>query len=131
MRRPSVADFEAAGADAFHQLRRRHRRLPTVSTVHTTAVLSFARRLPSALDFGPLYGWLAAFRPVLELEDSDRPYRLVKDPRRRRTTGSYVTPSVVVDYLVAETLGPLLPRESQKFLGLRILDPAVGAGCFL
>lgn len=60
-------------------------------------------------------------------------------------TGSYYTPSHVVDAIVEATLEPLLARRSEanvqlglrgndaleSFLELRVLDPAVGSGHFL
>lgn len=63
----------------------------------------------------------------------------------RHDTGSYYTPSHVVDAIVEATLEPLLARRSQAnaelglrgadaletFLELRVLDPAMGSGHFL
>ena len=55
----------------------------------------------------------------------------------RKVTGSYYTPTPLIDRLLDETLEPLLDRaETQRdpekaLLGLRVLDPAVGSGHFL
>ena len=53
-------------------------------------------------------------------------------PEVRRAGGVYYTPAPIVEYIVEETLGPLLegatPGEVAK---LRILDPACGSGSFL
>jgi hypothetical protein len=63
----------------------------------------------------------------------------------RRDTGSYFTPEPIVDLIVERTLEPLLEKRSSEiqarglkgkraldaFLGLRILDPAMGSGHFL
>ncbi|MDQ3092036.1 MAG: hypothetical protein M3R46_10345 [Actinomycetota bacterium] len=63
----------------------------------------------------------------------------------RHDTGSYYTPSHVVDAIVEATLEPLLARRSEanaalglrggdaleSFLELRVLDPAMGSGHFL
>jgi len=50
----------------------------------------------------------------------------------RRALGVFYTPEYVVDYIVRNTLGPLLegktPREAAS---LCVLDPACGAGAFL
>ncbi|EDN69231.1 type II restriction enzyme, methylase subunit [Beggiatoa sp. PS] len=63
----------------------------------------------------------------------------------KKAGGVYYTPSYIVDYIVKQTIGPLLERqkvnakESIKLLGhgkhsasrLKILDPACGSGSFL
>jgi Eco57I restriction-modification methylase/N-6 DNA Methylase/Type I restriction enzyme R protein N terminus (HSDR_N) len=63
----------------------------------------------------------------------------------RRDTGSYFTPEPIVDLIVEKTLDPLLERRSSEireeelrgdkaleaFLGIRVLDPAMGSGHFL
>ena len=55
----------------------------------------------------------------------------------RKVTGSYYTPTPLIDRLLDETLEPLLDQaETQHdpekaLLGLRVLDPAVGSGHFL
>lgn len=50
----------------------------------------------------------------------------------RRSGGVYYTPSPIVEYIVEETVGPLLkgrtPNEVEK---MAILDPACGSGSFL
>ncbi|MBI4510676.1 MAG: Eco57I restriction-modification methylase domain-containing protein [Deltaproteobacteria bacterium] len=52
----------------------------------------------------------------------------------RRDRGIYYTPAFLVDYVVDETLGPLLPKLAFREDGsprVRILDPAAGDGRFL
>ena len=55
----------------------------------------------------------------------------------RKVTGSYYTPTPLIDRLLDEALDPLLDRaETTKtpekaLLGLRVLDPATGSGHFL
>lgn len=63
----------------------------------------------------------------------------------RKDTGSYFTPEPIVDLIVERALEPLLERRSaeiaadgltgdgalEAFLGLRVLDPAMGSGHFL
>ena len=50
----------------------------------------------------------------------------------RKAGGVYYTPTYIVDYIVRQTIGPLVegrtPKEVEK---LRILDPACGSGSFL
>src|SRR5580693_1414519 len=53
-----------------------------------------------------------------------------KDVRRRG--GRYYTPPLLVRFLVAKTLGPLVAGKTpDEVLGLRVLDPSAGAGAFL
>ncbi|HWQ15345.1 MAG TPA: TaqI-like C-terminal specificity domain-containing protein [Roseiflexaceae bacterium] len=53
------------------------------------------------------------------------------DPARR-TMGAYYTPAPIVRYVLERTLGPLLEgRTPDEMDGLRVLDPACGAGAFL
>jgi len=66
-------------------------------------------------------------------------------PEVKKAGGVYYTPSYIVDYIVKQTIGPLLEtkkfkaKESTKLLGdgklsasrLKILDPACGSGSFL
>lgn len=50
----------------------------------------------------------------------------------RKADGVYYTPSEIVDFMVAATLGPLLKdRTPQQVSMLHVLDPACGAGSFL
>jgi hypothetical protein len=51
---------------------------------------------------------------------------------RRRETGSYYTPDPVVQFIVRETLSPLIKdKDEAEILALRIVDPAMGSGHFL
>lgn len=73
---------------------------------------------------------------------------LVTDKGERKATGSYYTPQYIVDYIVENTLGPLVEAAAQQvanlrsagkegsdllepYLALKILDPAMGSGHFL
>ena len=55
----------------------------------------------------------------------------------RKTTGSYYTPTPLIDRLLDDALNPLLdqtkrsPDPEAALLGLRVLDPACGSGHFL
>lgn len=63
------------------------------------------------------------------------------DPQERKTTGSYYTPAYIVDYIVNNTIGPIIDKiinqtitnseKIDKILSLNILDPAMGSGHFL
>ncbi|HWN98055.1 MAG TPA: N-6 DNA methylase, partial [Blastocatellia bacterium] len=62
---------------------------------------------------------------------------------KRKSSGSYYTPDYIVQYIVDNTIGPLLrgeqseadmkdvPLTSDQILDLKILDPAMGSGHFL
>jgi hypothetical protein len=53
-------------------------------------------------------------------------------PEVRKAGGVYYTPTYIVNYIVAQTVGPLVagrtPKQVEK---LRVLDPACGSGSFL
>lgn len=64
--------------------------------------------------------------------DRDRNVHVDLKPEVRKAGGVYYTPSQVVDYIVEQTLGPLLEgKRPQEVAALRILDPACGSGSFL
>jgi N-6 DNA Methylase len=51
---------------------------------------------------------------------------------RRKESGTFYTPRSMAEYLVRETLGPLVrDRSADQILRLRVLDPAMGSGAFL
>lgn len=62
---------------------------------------------------------------------------------KRKSSGSYYTPDYIVQYIVENTLGPLVRGEnregelkdvlltSDEILALKVLDPAMGSGHFL
>ena len=75
---------------------------------------------------------------------------LTTDSGERKATGSYYTPEYVVEYIVDETLGPLVDDIREDLIGydsyseggfaeefaerifeLKVLDPAMGSGHFL
>ena len=63
------------------------------------------------------------------------------NPEDRKSSGSYYTPQYVVDYIVNNSIGPIIDRiinefqvksqQIEKILALNILDPAMGSGHFL
>ena len=53
-------------------------------------------------------------------------------PEVRKAGGVYYTPTNVVDFIVRQTVGPLLADKTPRQVSqLRILDPACGSGSFL
>lgn len=79
-------------------------------------------------------------RVLEEVEAGD--IYLHTDKHERKATGSYYTPDYIVEYIVQNTLGPVIEerRESvgsndarlvDEILKLKVLDPAMGSGHFL
>lgn len=68
---------------------------------------------------------------VIRLTESHQARVEVK-PEVRKAGGVFYTPTYVVEYIVRESLGPLLagrtPKQAAK---LRVLDPSCGSGSFL
>ncbi|MHC4398405.1 MAG: Eco57I restriction-modification methylase domain-containing protein [Planctomycetota bacterium] len=60
---------------------------------------------------------------------------IAEKPGLKKAEGAYYTPSYIVDYMVRHTVGDLVDggddATPRKAAGLRILDPACGAGSFL
>ncbi len=71
----------------------------------------------------------------------DKKIAELPNPKDRKASGSYYTPQYIVDYIVENTVGPLIdhiikttaePDEQvEKILDLNVLDPAMGSGHFL
>ncbi len=81
-----------------------------------------------------------------EFEEFDRARKgelyLTTDKGERKATGSYYTPDYIVNYIVANTIGPVVEErwsaaEGSKSsyvnatLSVKVLDPAMGSGHFL
>ncbi|HVS52850.1 MAG TPA: TaqI-like C-terminal specificity domain-containing protein [Opitutaceae bacterium] len=63
---------------------------------------------------------------------SDHKARVEEKPEVRKAGGVYYTPTYIVDYIVRQTVGPLLERRTPKQVEkIRVLDPACGSGSFL
>ncbi|MCZ7359723.1 MAG: N-6 DNA methylase, partial [Candidatus Methanoperedens sp.] len=67
---------------------------------------------------------------------------LATDKGERKATGSYYTPDYIVNYIVKNTVGPVIDEKwketeakKQSFmdatLSVKVLDPAMGSGHFL
>jgi len=56
-----------------------------------------------------------------------------KDAKKRKEQGIYYTPSYIVDYIVENTLGPVLAKckSIEDIKRIKVLDPACGSGSFL
>lgn len=67
------------------------------------------------------------------LSQSKKGIALSKDAKKRKEHGIYYTPSFIVDYIVKNTLKPVLDRCTSiaDLKKIRVLDPACGSGSFL
>lgn len=66
--------------------------------------------------------------------DASRAVTIDLKPEHRKSGGVYYTPKPIVDYIVEETLGPLLAGKDPATLArekFAIVDPASGSGSFL
>lgn len=87
-----------------------------------------------ALELGSIYESLLELNPAIE---NDK-FALVPTPgNERKTTGSYYTPTPLIDNLVQSALVPVIERAMREenpelaLLKLKICDPACGSGHFL
>lgn len=64
--------------------------------------------------------------------DSNSTVTVELKPEYRKGGGVYYTPSPIVEYIVEETLGPLLEGKSEQAIAdLTVVDPSSGSGSFL
>jgi hypothetical protein len=87
---------------------------------------------------GAVYETLLDYQPRVEhartpaRPGSPTPVTLVRGSRMRKATGSFYTPQTIADYLVRQSLGPLVQDATpDRVLELRVVDPAMGSGAFL
>lgn len=85
-------------------------------------------------ELGSVYESLLELHPVVE----DGTFRLVREAgSARKTSGSYYTPTSLVELLIESALDPVLdraargPAAEERILALKVCDPACGSGHFL
>jgi hypothetical protein len=62
----------------------------------------------------------------------DHRARVEKKPEVRKAGGVYYTPTYIVNYIVQQTIGPLVAGQTPKQVEkIKVLDPACGSGSFL
>ncbi|MBI3885525.1 MAG: N-6 DNA methylase [Opitutae bacterium] len=62
----------------------------------------------------------------------DHRARVEEKPEVRKAGGVYYTPTYIVDYIVRQTVGPLVEGKTPKQIEkIKVLDPACGSGSFL
>ena len=65
-------------------------------------------------------------------EDLGAYYESILDKEARKEGGIYYTPPLIVEYMVAESVGELLKGQSpEEAAKITIIDPACGGGIFL
>ncbi|MEI6376357.1 MAG: Eco57I restriction-modification methylase domain-containing protein [Chthoniobacterales bacterium] len=68
---------------------------------------------------------------VIRLTESHQA-KIEEKPEVKKAGGVYYTPTYIVDYIVKQTVGPLLEGKTPKQIEkVHILDPACGSGSFL
>lgn len=83
---------------------------------------------------GAVYETLLDYEPHVEPTPGRRSLRVSLRPGSgvRKATGTFYTPRSLVDYLVADTLAPLVSEAApERLIALRVLDPSMGSGAFL
>ncbi|MGH9065425.1 MAG: Eco57I restriction-modification methylase domain-containing protein, partial [Acidimicrobiales bacterium] len=105
------------------------------STTEGRALARVDYRNLGAEELGAVYESLLELSPELSAEQGW--FRLASVGHERKSTGSYYTPTSLVDQLLSTALDPVLdeaaraPDPEAAILGLRVLDPACGSGHFL
>lgn len=97
-----------------------------------------AWHLLSADELGGIYESLMELHPIIHKEADRDGFQLQTAPgHERKTTGSYYTPSILVQSLLGSALDPVLERAERAgdpeaaILELKVVDPACGSGHFL
>jgi SOS-response transcriptional repressor LexA len=89
-----------------------------------------------AEELGSVYESLLELQPLLDVRNARFTLETVAGSERK-TTGSYYTPSSLIDCLLDSALDPVLeeaaskPNPEQAILALKVCDPACGSGHFL
>jgi type I restriction-modification system DNA methylase subunit len=69
---------------------------------------------------------------VVFTDESSREIEIKLKPEVKKRGGVFYTPSPIVDYIVEETIGPLIEGKKPTALSkIKIVDPAAGSGSFL
>ena len=89
-------------------------------------------------ELGGVYEHLLDYEPKVESvrRSPEHPYGLALSLEHgsglRKATGTFYTPQPIAEYLVRQTLGPLVrDAPPEQILALRVLDPSMGSGAFL
>lgn len=108
-------------------------------TLHEKVYRSIDYRNLGAEELGSVYESLLELHPELDVDAKTFDLRVAAG-HERKTTGSYYTPSSLVQCLLDSALDPLLEEAARKpaaneaeaaILSLKVCDPACGSGHFL
>ncbi|MCK4794576.1 MAG: N-6 DNA methylase [Desulfobacteraceae bacterium] len=105
-------------------------------TVHANALLPINYRNLGPEELGSVYESLLEMHPEINIEAATFALNVAAGSERK-TTGSYYTPSSLVNCLLDSALNPVLDEACKKddpekaLLDLKICDPACGSGHFL
>ena len=68
-----------------------------------------------------------------KLEQSKKGSKIGQDSKKRKEHGIYYTPEFIVDYIIKNTLRPVLEQcgTIDELMKVKVLDPACGSGSFL
>ncbi len=139
---PALGGFLWSGAASAHlmaaELANRDLLRAVRHLAFTTERRALARvdyRNLGAEELGAVYESLLELSP--ELDAKYARFRLTALGHERKSTGSYYTPTSLVDQLLATALDPVLeeaaraPDPEAAILRLKVVDPACGSGHFL
>ena len=127
---PWLMDAECANEHLLEAIRR----ISTIEEGRTRYSVNW--RNVGADELGSIYEGLLELHPRMNKEAGT--FELDTAPgHERKTTGSYYTPTELVDCLLESALDPVLDEASRKpdaeaaILNLKVCDPACGSGHFL
>jgi len=90
-------------------------------------------------ELGSVYESLLEYHPIIDIESIPWKFKFTGEGIARKLTGSYYTPSVLVNELIGSALDPVLSRAvkdrsddpRKAILSLNVIDPSCGSGHFL
>ena len=131
----TIPDIHTAQMDNRHLLNAIHHLCLTPDT-QAKALRPVDYKNLGSEELGSVYESLLELHPKVNVDA--RTFELISAPgSERKITGSYYTPTVLINRLLDEALNPLLDRAEtatdpeKALLDLRVLDPASGSGHFL
>jgi type I restriction-modification system DNA methylase subunit len=131
----AMQDLEKCGL-TDHDLLRAVRSLTFTDDDHNGGRCPVDYKTLSAAELGSVYESLLAMHPKLDIEAATFVLNIVRG-NERKMSGSYYTPTSLIDCLLDSTLEPVLAEAcgqhdvEKAILNLKVCDPACGCGHFL
>ena len=125
-----IIDCEIANRDLLDAIRS----LALTDDRHSRRVVDYKNL--GAEELGSVYESLLELHPVLHIEAAKFELATASG-HERKTTGSYYTPTSLINWLLDSALDPVLdeaerqPDPETAILSLKVCDPACGSGHFL